>query len=146
MLGTIFSVAAGVVLGGVILSWMQAKRQAKINRFTQYWETNYSTPFHVYTFNSAKDSLLDKYGEKYIDKVIAWAELHQLIVSPEQRLAKLDLLFAKDTSHDEEIRRYGDVSRHWAVRQWATDCGLSAAFERWENECNEKLNAPAYQE
>ena len=62
MIKTIFSVASGVVLGGIVLSWLSAKGQSRINKFRQYWETNYSTPLHMAIFISAKDSLLDDYS------------------------------------------------------------------------------------
>lgn len=141
MISTIVSVAIGVVLGGLVLSWLHARGQARTNKLMRYWETYYSTPLHMGIFISAKDSLLDQYGEKYIDKVIEWAKTQKLIISPEKRLAKLDLLSEGDALNDKEIRKYSDVLRHWAVRQWATDCGLNDAFERWERDCIEKLNA-----
>ena len=140
MIKTIFSVASGVVLGGIVLSWLSAKGQSRINKFRQYWETNYSTPLHMAIFISAKDSLLDDYSEDYVDKVVEWADKQKLMGSPEKRLAKLDLLSEGDILKDPEIRRYCECLRHWAVRQWATSCGLNDAFEQWERECIVKLN------
>jgi hypothetical protein len=141
MIGTILSVAIGVVLGGIVLSWLHAKGQERIRRLRYYWEQHYSTPVHMDVFISAKNFLLDLYGEKYVDRVIDWANAQKLMLSPEKRLAKLDAMSEENIIDSQEIRMYRDVLRHLAIRQWATECGLNDAFEQWEKDCLEKLSA-----
>jgi hypothetical protein len=139
-------VALGVVLGGVILfvlyGWFHERVQKSTQRLNEHWQKYWGTPLNVSVFLVAEDYLYKKYGEEYQSKIARWALDRGLVISPEKRIQRLQALAKENEGKkDRDWDMHFYYMHHMAIRQWAGEVGLEAAFDKWVDESIEQLKS-----